>query len=374
MPMYHDESLLLDHIVLRTAATETPTKVLYQRPRMVMNETVAIVPSITSTSSLENNSSSTSLKTSPSTAVCVDGMTCSNTDPDPVHMLLSTEGYANCTTTTTATDDDDDASEEGSTTREAFENFVRVSVCSEEGGEAEEDKKEEHNEDQDIEKQTVSEQGKAEPVVVVQKVQQEQQSPALPIRRRSILKMVATEDIPVSEKRCAWKSLPKPDLQKIRSESMPEPRSSRDNIINNKTHSVVRRCRSAVTFDQVLIRSYDQCIGDNPSVSYGPPISLDWNYVEMESISLDEYEENRGPRRKPRQMMLNYYNRTNILTWRCGATEQELKVAEQEANKTKKGRAITKYFLPAMKLEDAVRSAARKTKRLTHRKKDSESA
>jgi hypothetical protein len=120
---------------------------------------------------------------------------------------------------------------------------------------------------------------------------------------------------------------------------------------------------SNVGFASVQIREYDQTIGDNPSVSYGPPISLDWEYTQLESVTLEQYEAHRAPRRTLRQMCMNYYTRRNVLTFKCGYQEEEVKMASKEADKCKRERAVTKYFLPYAKVEDFVSSAGRKAKR-----------
>lgn len=181
------------------------------------------------------------------------------------------------------------------------------------------------------------------------------------VRRRSILKMSENEEIPVKEGRFSWKQLPKLDMEKIRRASAP----TSSTCVSTEPQTEPQQRRATVTFDAVRIRSYEQTIGDNPSVSYGPPISLDWDYEEHDPLALDEYEEFRGVRRKPRQMMLNYYNRRNLLMWKYGHSEEELKQAKSEANKIKRSRSFTKALLPAQKLEEIVQSAARKTKRLS---------
>jgi hypothetical protein len=178
------------------------------------------------------------------------------------------------------------------------------------------------------------------------------------VMRTSIIKISPLEVIPVKEGRFTWMQLPKPDMTKIRNRSAPCTGTQAT------TEAQVRRRTTGVVFHEVLIRNYSQTIGDNPSVSYGPPICLDWEYEEVEPISLEEYEKGRGPRRNTRQMMLNYYNRKNLLTWRCGATEDEMKAAENEVNKIKGQRSITKAFLPAQKFEEVFQSIRRKTKRM----------
>lgn len=199
-------------------------------------------------------------------------------------------------------------------------------------------------------------QGKVVPAVpVVPQPETEPTPPTLQRRRSSCIKISPTDTIPVVKQgRSTWKQLPKLDLEKIRSQSIP-------------TLYAPKR-RRTVVFNEIHIRNYDQTVGDNPSVSYGPPIQLDWNYQEAEPISVDDYENNRGPRRNTRQMLLNYYNRINLLTYRFGVTEQELACAEKEVNKVKLGRSITKYFLPTQKVEEVLQSIGRKTMRLAGKK------
>jgi hypothetical protein len=126
----------------------------------------------------------------------------------------------------------------------------------------------------------------------------------------------------------------------------------------------MNRIRSSVSFHEIKVRYYDQTIGDHPNTSYGPPIALDWHYEEAEPIHIDEYEENRGNRRTLRQLMINYYTRKNLLMWTYGHSEEEVKKATKASNKASFQRGVTKYFLPVSKVEEAVQSAAHKTRRM----------
>ena len=62
----------------------------------------------------------------------------------------------------------------------------------------------------------------------------------------------------------------------------------------------------AVTFDHVEIRVYNIVVGDNPSCSHGPPISLGWEYdEELQDVPLEDYEQHRnGLRRVSTQMKM----------------------------------------------------------------------
>lgn len=139
-----------------------------------------------------------------------------------------------------------------------------------------------------------------------QRQQQETQVTTLPPllvqenrTRVSILKP-STDEIPISLKGRPFKHLPPPDLEEIKRNS--------PSVTTTLTSS--RPCRQrqdSVGFSSVIIREYDQTIGDNPSVSYGPPISLDWEYTQLECVTLEHYEAHRPPRRTMRQMCMNYY-------------------------------------------------------------------
>ena len=126
----------------------------------------------------------------------------------------------------------------------------------------------------------------------------------------------------------------------------------------------VSNCKN-VCFDTVTIRSYSQTMGDNPAVSYGPPISLDWDYEQHDDIDIDEYESGRGfSRRTMRQMVISYYRRKAMLSRDYGFSEEELVKAKKAADRTKFKREITNMLLPAMHVEAAIESARRKAKRI----------
>jgi len=56
--------------------------------------------------------------------------------------------------------------------------------------------------------------------------------------------------------------------------------------------------RSSISYKNVVINEFAYTTGDNPCVSSGPPVSMEWDSHHTESINLDEYEELRkGDRR-----------------------------------------------------------------------------
>jgi hypothetical protein len=177
----------------------------------------------------------------------------------------------------------------------------------------------------------------------------------------SILKRPVADAAFLKDSRRSWQCLPQPDLQWIRRQNADS--LHRQQQQQSKDGETNEGRKNSVAFGSVIVRCYAQTLGDNSCVSYGPPISLDWDYEEQEAITLDDYEDNRPPRRSARQMVLSYYTRKNILSWKYGITEDELKAAHKKAKQEKLRRNLTITLLPLMKVEDALESAKRKAKR-----------
>ena len=117
-----------------------------------------------------------------------------------------------------------------------------------------------------------------------------------------------------------------------------------------------------VRFEQIEIRNYDMILGDNPSCTYGPPVTLDWDYRKNEPMPLDEYEQKRGERRKMYQMQIPAVHRRRILE-QSGYTPDEMEYTCKEMNTIKSQRERTKMMLPFAKLQEVAESAKRKKKR-----------
>jgi hypothetical protein len=71
--------------------------------------------------------------------------------------------------------------------------------------------------------------------------------------------------------------------------------------------------KRAVSFDNVEIREYARCLGNNPATTNGPSLSLDWCYAKMGTINLDDYELTRPPRRRMDEMHTSGVQRLTIL-------------------------------------------------------------
>uniref|UniRef100_A0A7S4KCJ7 Uncharacterized protein n=1 Tax=Odontella aurita TaxID=265563 RepID=A0A7S4KCJ7_9STRA len=159
-------------------------------------------------------------------------------------------------------------------------------------------------------------------------------------------------------------------LRKFDSESLPSPKNIQEIHRRNEL-------RRQVTFHSVTIREYPMTVGDHPNCSYGPPVSLGWDYDEYESIDMNYFETHRPHRRNLRQMMLNYYHRKNMLLHWGGYSQEELDMATVNAKRVKKQRNFTSTFMPAFLVQEATSGAVRKVRKVVlkkARKKESQSS
>jgi hypothetical protein len=97
-------------------------------------------------------------------------------------------------------------------------------------------------------------------------------------------------------------------------------------------------CKSTVRFHTVEIIELPLCVGDNPAVSAGVPISLDWDAQRRTTLSLDWFEAIRPPFTSTRR--LSSRRRKSILL-KNGCSPHEIKLATLEAEITKQQRIHT---------------------------------
>jgi len=120
-----------------------------------------------------------------------------------------------------------------------------------------------------------------------------------------------------------------------------------------------------VSFSSLEIFEHEVTLGDNPSVTAGPPITLEWRPHGYESHDVEEYEKARvAYRRDKRQMQMS----DNVRFWRLmrerGFTAHQIQKAVDEAQRVKKRRMDTVTRLKVSKFDEAMESAERKMKRL----------
>ena len=143
---------------------------------------------------------------------------------------------------------------------------------------------------------------------------------------------------------------------------------------NTPTHGILHKdtadnkekpAKRSVQFSTIEVRDYDMILGDHPCCSYGPPMTIDWDYLEYEPIDVNEYELHHPPRRALREMSMNYYTRKRMLA-NAGYRDDDFKLSKREMSKTKINRSITRQLVEykMLPVESAIESTKRKMKRL----------
>jgi hypothetical protein len=159
--------------------------------------------------------------------------------------------------------------------------------------------------------------------------------------------MIAKLKRDLSTKRLSAQSHQKPQCAKAVKSCL---KSSGDIDGEDDKLSGLKVASRRVIFNEVQVREYDRCLGDNPSCSAGPPIrygyamlrfsctkkrfnfshailclllSIGWRYAAVYAVPLDVFEYARGRPRTARQLVLSRQDREYLLLeW--GATFNEI--------------------------------------------------
>ena len=85
-----------------------------------------------------------------------------------------------------------------------------------------------------------------------------------------------------------------------------------------------------VSFNQIEIREYARCMGDNPATTDGPPLSIDWDYNVAGTYAVDEYEDIRTTQRMCHTASISRAIREDILLTHTDVTKNEMKKTVEE--------------------------------------------
>jgi|EP01083_Nonionella_stella_P000141 hypothetical protein len=145
-----------------------------------------------------------------------------------------------------------------------------------------------------------------------------------------------------------------------------------NDINSDNTSKKEKKIKPRVTFGNIEIRRYNRILGDNPACIVGPPIQLDWTYNpdSILSVPIEEYENNRYPRRTRRQLVMTTITRRNMMTYHFGCTHEEVDAAERSTKKIQRQRAQTKTLKPCVeRRQEITQSITRRMKRTLSREK-----
>ena len=110
---------------------------------------------------------------------------------------------------------------------------------------------------------------------------------------------------------------------------------------NNFQEQCYQDCIRNVCFSDVSFRFYTCQLGDNPTCSVGPPISLSWTYITDISISVDKFEKTKKHPRKLDELIIPAFTRIKMLR-RNGYSLQEILNTVSEIRKQRSYFSIRK--------------------------------
>jgi hypothetical protein len=151
--------------------------------------------------------------------------------------------------------------------------------------------------------------------------------------------------------------------------------SSLDESLHKKGLTKNPKRPSGIVFHEIRIREYARALGDNPSCSAGPPVSIGWEYSPKEiHLKLEKYEEKRPERRSMQEMVLPRDVRFKMLTQEWDVSRKDCAEATRQSLKVKNQRRQTVRNLgKAPKVEESLEIVGKKFKRsLSFGKKQSE--
>jgi hypothetical protein len=94
--------------------------------------------------------------------------------------------------------------------------------------------------------------------------------------------------------------------------------------------STEHRRAKHVGFANVHVREYAVTVGDHPCCSMGYPLTLDWQYDEAQTTSVDVYEAQRAPHRTRDQMRTTAAHRMRLLSEESGLSDDDLRRATRK--------------------------------------------
>lgn len=139
---------------------------------------------------------------------------------------------------------------------------------------------------------------------------------------------------------------------------------SMSNSLYSSSSITSKRMRGfTVGFKSVEIREYKRTLGDNPSVSRGPAITLGWEYDFCDPVCINRYEEDRGKRRIRHELLMPPFIRVRHLK-ESGYLLNEINEAVKDIEIAKIKRKETANNIRFQNIQYAAERTKRKMKKI----------
>ena len=125
---------------------------------------------------------------------------------------------------------------------------------------------------------------------------------------------------------------------------------------------------ASVSFSTIEIKEYPIIAGDNPAVTMGAPITIDWIPFSDEKCTVDDYEERRPyPRSMVELRMLSTYRMQLLRS--LGFTREEVRKSIKAANITRNHRKRTNEITALSRVQENLEIMTRAMLNVTIRRR-----
>ena len=134
--------------------------------------------------------------------------------------------------------------------------------------------------------------------------------------------------------------------------------SGRKSNLKSPVHSCRRRSSLSVSFGEVHVREFPVCLGDNPSVTNGVPVTIQWDCSSENSYSVDLYDRTMAQKCNGKAETIPAVQRFCMLR-KSGVSQRCIMEAERDAALCKRGRALTMERMHMDAFEGALEAMAK---------------
>ena len=128
----------------------------------------------------------------------------------------------------------------------------------------------------------------------------------------------------------------------------------------------LRKPQRSVSFHKIEFRQFQRTLGDHPA-SRGAPVTLSWQFDPSHpTLSIEDYESYRPPRRSRSQIYMSSYHREEMLISE-NISRAAIRKATKEVTKVREQRQKTVETLHNAPVEEAMESAKRRLMSIVNR-------
>lgn len=137
----------------------------------------------------------------------------------------------------------------------------------------------------------------------------------------------------------------------------------------NNRRKAERSEKMSVTFDRIILREYPICLGNNPAVSRGPPLTIDWEPMTHLEFDFGQFHDLKLPSRGQAEMFLPNSIREKILK-EAGYSRREVLRMVKDVNVSRLKRKKTIANLKFQRFEYGIENMRRRFKGILSKEKN----